>query len=129
MTPIFASLKGTIAPWKYAYGVGMMQKAPSTGGKGSSQYSRGDATGIGSSETPLPRRSHASVALPSPRAREAGAYVELGVLSQLPVSGASTAFTRVPMDAARKSPLSLLPLRSSRRCSRVSDVDRRSQVP
>ncbi len=47
-------------------------------------------------------------------------------LSQLQLS--------VPMYRARtapvrRSPRSIRPLRSSRRCSRVSDVDRRSQVP
>src|SRR5215472_1831989 len=50
-------------------------------------------------------------------------------LSQLQVSVASTAITRARTDPARRSPRSIRPLRSSRRCSQVSDVDRRSQVP
>jgi transposase-like protein len=36
---------------------------------------------------------------------------------------------RARTDPVRRSPRSIRPLRSSRRCSRVSDVDRRSQVP
>jgi hypothetical protein len=40
-----------------------------------------------------------------------------------------TAITRARPDPVRRSPGSIRPLRSSRRCSRVSDVDRRSQVP
>lgn len=40
-----------------------------------------------------------------------------------------TAITRARTDPVRRSPGSIRPLRSSRRCSRVSDVDRRSRVP
>ena len=40
-----------------------------------------------------------------------------------------TAITRARTDPVRRSPGWIRPLRSSRRCSRVSDVDRRSQVP
>src|ERR1700730_938714 len=36
---------------------------------------------------------------------------------------------RAPTDPVRRNPQSIRPLRSSRRCSRVSDVDRRSRVP
>src|SRR5205814_1468108 len=63
------------------------------------------------------------------RHREAGPFIELEVLGQLQVPVASTAITRVRTDPARRSPRWIRPLRSSRRCSRVSDADRRSQVP
>ena len=41
----------------------------------------------------------------------------------------SAAMCRARMDPVRRSPRSIPPFRSSRRCSRGSDVDRRSQVP